>query len=208
MKHNSDTINWLTLADKDYCAARCLFLNNFIVQGVILSSTAIEKYLKTILSIQGCSPKKIKSFKHNPSLLFQEVVKTNELLSINQGYLNLLSECYKMRYPDDLPVGFKVGFSTIKMLTELDHTVYKLRSGFSFKPITGKKITTWFDSLIESNDDNLLHSNCYYGSSDREKLFKPNSYCYDMQVSDRLGILEAYYEAQVNDDEKFTLPLT
>mgnify|MGYP005863918159 CR=1 FL=1 len=44
---------WLGFADGDYIAARSLLRRSLIVQGAIFANTAVEKYLKTVLLVEG-----------------------------------------------------------------------------------------------------------------------------------------------------------
>ncbi len=190
---------WLGWADNDYLAARSLLLDHFIVQGAVLSNTAIEKYLKTALLVKG----KELPRKHDVPKLYEILTNGKKDLGINEAYLNLLFKCYKMRYPDDLKTGFNIGLVEIRMLVELDSTVYKIRKEFSFQP-DGKPVKTRIDSLLESKDDNLLRDNCYFGTTDRKELFGRCTHCYEMRVIEPSDILEvAYQTTGVDDDGKF-----
>jgi len=194
-------INWLGWADNDYLAARSLLLDHFIIQGAILSNTAVEKYLKTILLIEG------KEFprEHDVPKLYEKLISGEKNLGINKEYLNLLFKCYKMRYPDDLENGFNIALIETKMLVELDFTIHKIRGGFRFQS-DGKPIKTRIDFLLESNDENLMRNNCYFGSSDRKKLFEEDTHCYEMRVLGPSQNLEATYQTTgVDDDGKFDL---
>lgn len=196
-----NVINWLGWADNDYLAARSLLLDHFIVQGTILSNTAIEKYLKTIFLIEGQDfPRE-----HNVPKLYEKLTNGKKDLGINREYLNLLFKCYKMRYPDDLEVGFNIALVETKLLVELDFTVHKTRKGFRFQ-LDGKPIKTKLDFLLEGKDDNLLRDNCYFGSTDRKELFERNTHCYEMRVLGLSQNLEATYQPTgVDDDGKFDL---
>ena len=199
MKDVGNVTNWLGWADNDYLAARSLLLDHFIVQGAILSNTAIEKYLKTVSLVEGeALPRK-----HDVPNLYEILTNGKKDLGINEAYLNLLFECYKMRYPDDLEIGFNIALSETRMLVELDCTVYKIRKGFGFQS-DGKPVKTRIDSLLESKDDNLLRDNCYFGTTDRKELFGRDTHCYEMRVLGPSQILEATYQTTgVDDDGKF-----
>ena len=53
-KHSSDptVIEFLGAAFDDYLAARVLLLTRLPLQGAVLASTAIEKYLKAVLAFR------------------------------------------------------------------------------------------------------------------------------------------------------------
>ncbi|HEY1757857.1 MAG TPA: hypothetical protein VGG72_20980 [Bryobacteraceae bacterium] len=45
-----EVVQWLNWADQDYLAARSLLARAFLLQGAILANTAIEKYIKAVLT--------------------------------------------------------------------------------------------------------------------------------------------------------------
>ena len=196
-----DVTIWLGWADNDYLAARSLLLDHFIVQGAILSNTAIEKYLKTVSLVEGEALPRV----HDVPKLYEILTNGKKDLGINEAYLNLLSKCYEMRYPDDLKTGFNIALVETRMLVELDFTVYQIRKVFRFQS-AGKPAKTRIDSLLESKDDNLLRDNCYFGTTDRKGLFGRGTHCYEMRVIKRSQVLEATYQKTgVDDDGKFDL---
>jgi len=194
-------INWLGWADNDYLAARSLLSDHFIVQGGILSNTAIEKYLKTIFLIEGQNfPKE-----HDVPKLYENLVSQKRNLGLNKEYLNLLFKCYKMRYPDDLETGYNIALNETKLLAELDFTVHKIRKGFNFQ-VNGKPIKTKLDLLLDRKEENLLKDNCYFGTADRQELFERNCHWYELRVLGKNNIMEATYQSTgIDDDGKFDL---
>ncbi len=131
MVKNSEITKWISIADRDYIAARFLILNDLVVQGAFLSNTAIEKYLKAICVAKDISFKEIR---HDTPKLYDKVSKAiSRDLEINQKYLDLIYKCYEGRYFDKLKPGKNIAFSAIKMLVELDYSVFQLRGGFDLK---------------------------------------------------------------------------
>ena len=63
-----ETINFVAWADEDYICARALLLDGFLLQGAVLSNTAIEKYLKAVCLARGV--KKDSRANHNVSGLY------------------------------------------------------------------------------------------------------------------------------------------
>jgi hypothetical protein len=52
-EYGGKVADFLEVAYKDYLAARVLFDADLLIQGAVLASTAIEKYLKAILAFRG-----------------------------------------------------------------------------------------------------------------------------------------------------------
>jgi HEPN domain-containing protein len=194
------TMQWVAWADNDYITARQLLLTDTaLVQGCILSDTAIEKYLKALFVILGLKNPKL----HKVDKLYEKIKNNGLKLNINEEYLALLAKSYQLRYFDDLPLGFNISLTRTKMLVELDHTVFEIRNGFKFGIGNKKLSNTRIDGLLEGNDSVLLSKNCYYGNYNRSALFKEQSYCYELRVLEG-GILEIYYLTDgINDDGKF-----
>lgn len=196
-------LTWLQWADDDYISARALLMSDLIVQGCILSNTAIEKYIKTLFFMKQLKPPK----SHDVVKLYDQLKATGVNLQLNEGYLTALVKSYKLRYPDDLEIGFNIALSQTKLLAELDTTVFNIRKGFDFWD-SGKnrKITTAFDTLLESKDNKLLEYNCSFGTFDRKRLFERDCHCYELRVMDNETTLQARYQTRgIEDDGLFNI---
>jgi HEPN domain-containing protein len=194
---------WLSWADKDYVASRRLLLKAYLPQGAALANTALEKYFKSMLLLAGEEVPR----SHDVSALHGRLV-TNfpGLQEVNRTYLELLGKAYRLRYPDALEPGFSVSLSQAKTLTELDRTVHRIRQGFKFKHSAGRPVQTALDDLLVRADPDLIEGNCYFGNTDRRKVFGQYPNGYEMRVLSADSILEAYYEAvAVPDDGLFRL---
>jgi hypothetical protein len=194
-------VEWLTWADKDYVSARPLLLADLLIQGAVLSNTAIEKYFKTICFMGKVTfPKAC----HDIPKLYEILVSRRIDLGLNQEYLGLLSKVYELRYPDNLDSGYNISLSQAKLITELDSTVFKIRKGFGFKGASGEKVGTYFDHLLELQNKILLDCNCSFGVAAREDIFKEKNSCYELRVLDNGTIMEAEYRTTgVKDDGVF-----
>lgn len=113
-KDAESALTWLGWADDDYLAARTLLLENLLIQGAASSNTAIAKYLKTLLVLQHRSIPR----SHNIVSLYKDVRNAGIPLNLNEQYLELLVKTYKLRYPDDLEVGFSAALVQTKMLVD------------------------------------------------------------------------------------------
>jgi len=173
-----------------------------VVQGVILANTALEKYFKSLFCL--LDEKIPRGYKgHNIANLYRDISKKITRLKLNEEFLELLFKSYSLRYPDDLKPGYNISLCAIKVLIELDFSVFEIREGFNFQSDKGR-VSTRFDEFKKNNVQELLEENCYFGSSIREKLFKKTTKCYETRVLSSGELLEAEYMSDnILDDGKF-----
>lgn len=203
-KNAAIAARWLSWADQDYIGARALLLKRLIVQGSGLSNTAIEKYLKTVLIMKGIPFPRGRDG-HNVVLLNESLVGAGVDLKLNAQYLNILTKAYRLRYPDDLEPGFNIVLEQMKMLTELDTTVHRIRRGFGFKQ-GDRTRQTKVDLLLEQKAPKLLERNSAFAECSRVELFSESSQVYELRILPDGTPLEATYETdQIKDDGRFDL---
>jgi HEPN domain-containing protein len=162
---------WIDWAGKEYIAARLLLLNDELVQGSVLSNTAIEKYLKALFVASGMKVPKI----HNICKLHDKLKAKGLAPDINEEYLALLYKSYLLRYPDDLEVGFNIYLSKTKLLAELDRTVYEIVKNLAFA--RDRKTTTGIEDLKAraAHSPSLLTKNSTLSGYDSTALFEEHS---------------------------------
>jgi HEPN domain-containing protein len=191
---------WLGWADNDYVAARSLLRENLLIQATGLANTAIEKYLKAVFATLNLTIPR----SHNVGWLVDRLLQNGPNLSLNRSFLAFLDKAYRLRYPDDLEEDFNVSVAKVKVLTELDWSVYEIRKRFEFKSPGGEPVKTGFDMLLGKKDPRLLDDNCAYGTASRGELFGVPTDCYDMRVLPGHAIMEAQYVAgPIPDDREF-----
>lgn len=187
------------LADEDYIASRILYLNNKLVPATCLANTAIEKYLKALLILNGVNFK----WTHDIPDLCKDLAKNGLFLKLNKEYLEILTKTYNLRYPN-LSNGFNLHINKSKFLVELDYSVFTIRSGFVVKRNDEKKVVTILDNCLNKSDQNLLVDNCYFGNTTKKDIFNKQTSCFDVRVLEDSSILQAYYETAFTlDDGKF-----
>ncbi len=202
-KLKKDILHWLAAADEDYIAARLLLMNGFLKQGAMLSNTAIEKYLKTLLFYADMKIPKT----HDTLKIFNEMGdEATKITSINKGFVSFLAKSYKLRYVEELPIGYNIHLDQIKILAELDRTVFVIRKNLKFETLDGKSISTRIDFLIEQKDATLLGKNTCFGDYAKDLLFKEKSRWLSLLVYGDHNIIEGIGEIDGTlDDGKFDI---
>lgn len=118
--HSLVSAHFRALAFNDYIAARALLLSNLPLQGLVAASTAIEKYLKAILTTKGkVSPV------HLDSKDFLDVVKAAgiDVSYLSESFIKYLGHAYQFRYIEADSGPASVVVETRKLLAELDYCV-------------------------------------------------------------------------------------
>ena len=204
-RHHAEIIGWIGLADHDYLGARVLINNALLLQGAILSCTAIEKYLKMIHKIRGWTY----PYRNHDLIDLNNRAKLNGLdLKLNENYLSLLTKLYKMRYPDAVEADFNYAINQAKLLVGLDETVYAIRHRLQIiNADPDKKRESQFEHWISSNYNHLTRMNhAYCPEVKRELLFQNPSVWNEQRFVGGKAWMEAGYTANVKDDGVYDLP--
>jgi HEPN domain-containing protein len=117
-----------TLVDlgyRDYIAARLLLNNEFIVQGLTLASSAVEKYLKALIVLTSKEREKYNYHLDKINKLKAILEKNNNDVTkkFDPVFLSILENAYKIRYYDTLKEAIKIGFYFNQFIGELDGTI-------------------------------------------------------------------------------------
>lgn len=123
-----DPLNFFSTGYADYLAARILFNKNenrLIPNALTLASTAIERYLKGILSTEGIQAKFHMSNLGKIAQLFHKM-KINIYPKLDPNFLQLLSKVYQLRYWDKINKTEGYGFLLHQFLGELDATIFMI----------------------------------------------------------------------------------
>jgi hypothetical protein len=152
MTNNERAQGLLSIGYRDYIASRVLLNNGYIMQGALLASTAVEKYLKAVLALSGISCKYHMDKLGQIKPLFQHTPYTMMFDILDPVFLDMLSKAYRYRYLDEKTVTKPdtVGFLVTQFLGTLDFTILKLDSLFIIeKKIKTVKIQPWRLNLKE-----------------------------------------------------------
>ena len=149
-------LDFLHLGFKDYLGARALLRASLPIQGAILGSTAIEKYLKAFLAHRG-----------NEAHGHLKRAHWNALRSylpdlwarLNPSFFLFLKRCYDLRYTDHLVPGFNLVAYSREVLAELDHSIALMHDRFNFVRDGQGRLDTAYDRAVSLRDYRLFDDN-------------------------------------------------
>lgn len=167
-------LHWLTWADADYLAARRLLTDGLLLQGAALANTAIEKYLKALLSLHGEKVLRL----HDPLLIYRKVKECGSSLELDEKFLELLGKSYRMRYPDDIEDGYNLVLSQALLLDALDRTVKSISDRVVVGNLEGA-VKRKLDLLVEQKAPQLCSLNTAFGSMTTDALLSQPSQVFE-----------------------------
>lgn len=154
------------LGYRDYIASRFLLNNKFIIQGLTLASTAIEKYLKSLIAFTSKGDEKyyyhFDNLKKLKSLLeknYQDVTK-----KFDPVFLDILEKAFKIRYYDRLKEPVRIGFFLNQFIGELDDVVHQLETSIALQ--------TPYKRAIAANDPHLYENNFILNKLDKKEFME------------------------------------
>lgn len=122
--------SFIVLAYRDYIAARFLLKNGFTLQGLTLASSAVEKYLKVLLILNGKSKNEINVHLNRLPQLQQALASCYYDITqkIDLRFLTILGKVYGIRYYDDVKTPVSFGFFINQFIGELDYVVHLMET--------------------------------------------------------------------------------
>lgn len=125
MDHIKIALELTHSAYEDYISGRFLLINSYPINGVILGSMAIEKYLKAILVIILQRPLGKKEKIHFDKFveivgLFNQTDYKDIFNIIDKRFIELMTDTYKLRYFDNVKQPATIGFVVNQVIAELD----------------------------------------------------------------------------------------
>jgi HEPN domain-containing protein len=191
------TFHWMKWADSDYLAARHLLLGGMVVQGCILANTAIEKYLKALFAHLDLPI----PHSHAVQALYCEVTASGKsTVALNDAFLNVLQKAYGLRYPDELPDDFNIALNQMKLLAELDRTVFAITNCFSFREGTTEFVLT---RAAKVGDHRYVARNVALNPEQTPEFFASDSQSFEFRIHKPLIINIEYLSPGVTDDGLF-----
>lgn len=174
--------SFVTTGYRDYIASRYLLNNDFFMAGVTLASSALEKYLKGILIIHH-----LKRKVHLDNL--KEIKKALDRVNINifeeldETFLNILSDAYKLRYYDNLKNALSFGFFANQLLAELDFTINLIDSRLRItNDQTGEIVLTPYRKAVNNNDVKIYLNNYLLNNISKKEFMERSSKVYALHI--------------------------
>ena len=164
------------LGYRDYIAARFLLNNQFIIQGLTLASTAIEKYLKALIVL---NLKDAERYGYH----FDNLDKLKTLLEKNHYdvtkkfdtvFLSILEKAYKIRYYDRLEEAITIGFYLNQFIGELDDTIHFLETSIS--------LPSPYKRAVANHDPNLYENNFILNKQDKKDFMEGPDTAFSVRI--------------------------
>lgn len=170
------------LAYRDYIAARFLLNNEFVLQGLNLASTSVEKYLKSIIVFHSTENK-------NYRYHFDNIEKLKNVLSniyditakFDPVFLSVLQKAYKIRYYDHLKEPILIGIYLNQFIGELDATIYELET-FIMKTQNNNSRFTNYWRAIDKKDPNLFINNYLLNQQDKKEFMESPGFAFSIHI--------------------------
>ena len=175
--HNSSfCFGLLNMAYSDYIAARILLNKDYTLQGVILASTAIEKYFKALVAI--CTGRKIHVHMDRFDKI-QKIIEETEYKTvidcIDSRFIDILGKAYKLRYYDNVSESYSVGFFKNQFLGELDGAVALFEKIFIEIQAGDLIVLTPLKQDLKKNNPDLFYNNWTLTKEKDKKVFMENN---------------------------------
>ncbi len=183
MMNHKKVIDFITSAFDDYTAGRFLLINNYHLNGVILSSMAIEKYLKAFLLRTGRNNHRV----HLDNLdKLREAFDGTEYLElfnyIDPSFLQLLSLGYRFRYYDNIKETQTFGFATNHVLAALDTTINIFEYLISDIEINGEKFKTIYKRAVDAKDIKVYDKNYILNKWDKKQFCEEECQVFGLHI--------------------------
>jgi HEPN domain-containing protein len=162
-KSSEIAFSFIELAFRDYIAARYLINNGFLLQGLTLASTTVEKYIKVILVLNGKTKREMQVHLNNINKLKIELANCYYDVTklMDDRFLDILGKIYTIRYYDDIIKPVTIGFFINQFLGELDYIVniFETKIITEIKRANGEPIKTAYKRAIDAEDPTLFENN-------------------------------------------------
>ncbi|OXG05070.1 hypothetical protein BC749_10959 [Flavobacterium araucananum] len=150
----------IDLGYRDYIAARFLLNNHFIVQGLTLASTAVEKYLKAVI-VFNLEERERYNF-HFDRFIYLKNLLSRVNQDVTEGFdplfLEILGDAFKIRYYDKIESPIYMGFYINQFIGELDWTIDFIEN-FIAKTQSGGQSISPYTKAVQSRDPHLYTNN-------------------------------------------------
>jgi hypothetical protein len=172
----------IDLGFRDYIAARFLLNNQFIIQGLTLASTAVEKYLKSLL-LFNLSERELYNYH------FDRIGRLQDLLDkhyfdvteeFDPIFLSILEKAFKIRYYDGLKQPMEFGFYLNQFIGELDNTINLFET--SLGPDISLNSITPYKRAVQSKDQHLFENNYVLTGQDKKTFMEKQTIAFSIHI--------------------------
>ncbi|WP_202702740.1 HEPN domain-containing protein [Flavobacterium sp. UGB4466] len=205
----------MDLGYRDYIAARFLLKNHFIVQGLTLASTAVEKYLKAVIVYNLQQKEKyhyhLDKFRLLKNLLSK--VQNDVTEDFDPVFLDILENAFKIRYYNTIKKPIFMGFYINQFIGELDWTIYYLEKFISTTQTGGQSISAYSKAVKEKGSHLYTNNFIVRNENKKEYMEKPdvgfsiyisiNALVHQEKVL-KGGSIRNTYEGQISAITEFT----
>ena len=184
----------IDLGYRDYSAARFLLNNHFIVQGLTLASTAVEKYLKAIivfnLEEREWYNYHFDRFEQLKKLLAK--VNSDVTQEFDPVFVSILEKAFKIRYYDKIEKPIFMGFYINQFIGELDFTIDFLEKFIANTQSGGQSISA-YNRAVKNNEPHLCENNFIIKNENKKDFMEKPDIGFSIYI--RTG--SAVYEEKV-----------
>jgi len=133
--------------------------------------------------------------------LYREVTSSGKCtVALNDAFLDVLQKTYGLRYPDALPDDFNIALNQMKVLAELDRTVFAITTCFKFGKGTTDFVLT---RAAKTGDQRYLAKNVVLNPEETSDFFASDSQSFEFRIHKPLIINVEYLSPGVADDGLF-----
>lgn len=172
-------------AYRDYVAARVLLDNQLWIQGLVMTSTCIEKYLKCILLTAG---KKSKVHLDSPDFLTVLKLNNRDVSSfISESFIRYLGRAYVLRYIEPTSHQASIAIEPKKLLAELDYTVAQIEASIVISTSTKEQLDNGYQDAVKNRDDRIFKNNHILNNIDKNIFVEEYNMLFILTIEPRLG---------------------
>ena len=132
---------------------------NYILQGVILASTALEKYFKALIISHSGKVKHVHFDKFDQlKEAVEQIGYTVIIDKMDPRFIEILTKIYPLRYYDNIKNPISIGFFKNQFLCELDQAVYWFDKALVPTDVKGTLLSTVRQDFQKKNPD-LIENN-------------------------------------------------
>jgi len=193
------------VAFKDYIGARVLLNNDLALQGVVLASTCIEKYLKAVLASAGR-----RTGVHLDRDDFLSVMKAHgvDVTSyINATFIHYLGRAYAFRYIEPTNGPASIGVEKYKLLAGLDYCVGRFEASLVVTNPSGSIEVSLYAAAVNARDERVWTNNYVLNALEKTAFVEQPSPLYGAFAAPLHEFVELTHPRfKATNDGNFDLP--